>query len=311
MSYNTYPGRYPRQMIREILLYQLRGITEPAARLASARAFLPKLDHPEAKALLELSDDSLCHDDLAPINDPVWFHEFAAHAQRHGLQYLGEADLAKTFATASGSGDSREHILEREQHLDFLQLRRFRQTLLCRGEIALDRDVSRAGMLNQMDGFLFSNNLRGQRVEPGDGPFEAVVNALRDTAPLPAAFDELIAYAGTPETLREILLAMLRTGCVSLHVHDFPCEESVTARPCASRLVRYQAALGGDVTSACHLPVALDDIGRSLALLLDGNRTHEEIARDLSRLPGAPTLDEVRQYLPASLAWFARMGLLE
>ena len=41
---------------------------------------------------------------------------------------------------------------------------------------------------------------------------------------------------------REILFALLAAGCVNLHVHDFPCEETVTDRPRASRLARYQAS---------------------------------------------------------------------
>src|ERR1035438_10809216 len=83
----VYPGRYPRQMIREILLYHTRTLVDPAQRIAAARRLLEQLDHPEARSLMEQGDDSLFHDDLAPVNDPVWFHEFAAHAQRHGLQY--------------------------------------------------------------------------------------------------------------------------------------------------------------------------------------------------------------------------------
>ena len=303
VSYNTYPGRYPRQMIREILLQHLRGIEAPAARLAAARAFLPELDHPEAKAMLELGDDSLFHDDLAPVNDPVWFHEFAAHAARHGLQYLGEADSHKTFHPTPASPD----ILAREQHVDFLKLRRFRQTLLCRAELSLDRHISPA----RMDEFLFSENLRGRKVEEGEPELQAVVRALQDTSPLPAAFEDLLPYAGTVETLREILFAMLTAGFANLHVYEFPCQETVTARPCASLLVRHQAARGGNVTNACHLPVELDPIGRSLALLLDGTRTHEDLARALAALPDGPPLAEIRRHLPASLTWFARMALLE
>ena len=131
VSYNVYPGRYPRQMIREILLYHTRGLEDPAERIAEARRLLEQLDHPEAKSLMEQGDDSLFHDDLAPINDPVWFREFAAHAQRHGLQYLGEADSHKTFDPAMPLVPPAE-VLEREQYVDFLKLRRFRQTLLCR-----------------------------------------------------------------------------------------------------------------------------------------------------------------------------------
>ena len=315
VSYNVYPGRYPRQMIREILLYHTRALPDPAKRIAEARRLLAQLDHPEAKSLLEQGDDSLFHDDLAPINDPVWFREFAAHAQRHGLQYLGEADSHHTFdpAMAQAGGDA-EDVIETEQYVDFLKLRPFRQTLVCRAEIALDRATGAA----RMDEFLFSENKRARRIrddryEPifDDQAVEAVAQALHDTAPLPARFEELIAYAGNAELLRKILFALLTAGCVNLHVHDFPCQETVTERPRANRLARYQAAGGGNVTNACQIPVALDPIARHLVRLLDGTRTHDEVARELAGMGGAPSLEDVRRYLPGSLDWLARMALLE
>jgi methyltransferase-like protein/trans-aconitate methyltransferase len=306
VSYNVYPGRYPRQMIREILLYHTRGLEDPAERIAEARRLLEQLDHPEAKSLMEQGDDSLFHDDLAPINDPVWFREFAAHAQRHGLQYLGEADSHKTFDPATPLVPAAE-VLEREQYVDFLKLRRFRQTLLCREQVALDH----AAGADRMDEFLFSENKGGQRVSSSEEAVEAVLQALRDTAPLPARFEELIPYAGNAGLLREILFALLRAGCVNLHVHDFPCQETVTERPRASRLARYQAAGEGNVTSACHIPVELDVIARHLVRMLDGTRTREEIACELAGIEGAPSLEDVRRYLPGSLDWLARMALLE
>jgi SAM-dependent methyltransferase len=285
VSYNVYPGRYPRQMIREVLLYHTRALADPAKRIAEARRLLAQLDHPEAKSLLEQGDDILFHDDLAPINDPVWFREFAAHAQRHGLQYL-----------------------------DFLKLRPFRQTLVCRAEIALDRAKGAA----RMDEFLFSENKRARRIRDhqragifDDQAVEAVAQALHDTAPLPARFDELIAYAGNGDLLRKILFALLTAGCVNLHVHDFPCQETVTEKPRASRLARYQAARDGDVTNACHIPVELDPIASHLVRLLDGTRTHEQIARKLAAMEYAPSLQEVCRYLPNSLDWLARMALLD
>ena len=306
VSYNVYPGRYPRQMIREILLYHTRGLEDPAERIAEARRLLEQLDHPEARSLMEQGDDALFHDDLAPINDPVWFREFAAHARRHGLQYLGEADSHKTFDPAMPLVPATE-VIEREQYVDFLKLRRFRQTLLCREEVALDR----AAGADRMDEFLFSENKGAQRITSTDEALEAVAQALHDTAPLPARFEELIPYAGNAGLLREILFALLRAGCVNLHVHDFPCQETVTERPRASRLVRYQAADEGNVTSACHIPVELDVVARHLVRLLDGTRTHEEIACELAAIEGSPSLEDVRRYLPGSLDWLARMALLE
>jgi hypothetical protein len=64
------------------------------------------------------------------------------------------------------------------------------------------------------------------------------------------------------------------------------------------------------VTNACHVQVELDAIATQLIGLLDGTRTHEQIARDLAALAGA-RLHEVRRGLPGSLNWLAHLALLE
>lgn len=268
VSYNAFPGRYRRHVLREMLLWETRGIKDPKKRLAAARKF------PDTAGI---PDDVLFHDDLAPVNKPVWFHEFAAHAARHGLKYLGEADPHEMFDEKGRLQD-----LEGEQRLDFRKQRRFRQTLLCRAEVSLRRKVSAASM----DRFLFSENRHGHRVSGGD----AVAQALHDAAPLPVAFEELIPYAGSRPALRGILFAFLRAGCADIHVYDFPCQETVTDRPRAGALARYQAAAGNLVTNACHVPVSLEPPERRALLRLDGRRS------------------ECR---PALLAWFAQMALLE
>jgi len=310
VSYNVYPGRYSRQMIREILLHHTRAIEDPAERIAAARRLLPQIEHEEAQHVMEHGDDGLFHDDLAPINDPVWFHEFAAHARRHGLQYLAEAQAHKTFDPArEQAGENTADVIEREQYVDFRKLRRFRETLLCHEGIALDRAIGP----ERMNEFLFSEYQRAQQIsgEQGVQAVEAVVQALHDTGQLPVQFQELIPYAGNAELLGQILFALLVAGCANLHVHDFACQETVTERPRASHLARYQLDLGSAVTSACHIPVELDAIARQLVRLLDGTRTHEEIARELAEIHGAPSLEEVRRHLPGSLDWLAGMGLLE
>jgi SAM-dependent methyltransferase len=282
VSYNTFPGRYPRHARRGMMLYATRAIADPKRRLRAARRFLKEQGAPEA----DLPDDVLFHDDLAPINDPVWFHEFAAHAARHRLQYLGDADLHEMF-----DAKGRLQTLEGEQLLDFRKNRAFRQTLLCREEVPLRRKIGAASM----DRFLFSENPHGQHLRGA----ESVAQALHDAAPLPVAFEELLPYTGGKAALREILWVFLRAGCVDLHVHDFPCQETVTSRPRASRLARYQAARGNLAINACHIPVSLDQATRRLLALLDGTRTRDELARATRSEPDG------------RLAWMAQMGLLE
>jgi methyltransferase-like protein len=320
VSYNAYPGGHVRQMMREMLIYHVRGIDEPAARVEEARRFLEfflrnrmlspvwrgVLDQ-EAKSMLERGEGGLFHDDLAEINEPISFRDFVAHAGRHGLQYLGEAEPYEMFDHQGSLGDLGANILEREQYLDFLKARRFRQTLVCREGVALDHDPD----ASRMDRFLFSGPARKVTVSAIHEAVNSVTGALQDAYPLPLPFEELVPYVGEVETLREILLALVRGGYADIHVHDFPCEETVTERPAASRLARYQAARSRTVTNACHKGVQLDEIGRNLILLLDGTRDHQQIAQDLSAIADAPPLEEIRRHLHSSLEWMARMALLE
>ncbi len=51
----------------------------------------------------------LVHDDLAEFWEPVWFAQFAAHAARHGLDYVGEADLSD-LRTASMPKDTEAEV---------------------------------------------------------------------------------------------------------------------------------------------------------------------------------------------------------
>ena len=330
ISYNAYPGAYIRQMLRQMMLQHMRGVTGAGERIAAARRFLEflrgghllpadfqELVESEVRASFERGDAGLYHDDLAEYNDPVWFHEFAAHACRHGLAYLGEAEPHEMFDVSGAVAWLKDDVIEREQYLDYLKLRRFRQTLLCRVGVKLDRDAGPA----RMDGFLFSaparargdgriEGLRGVRITAGDEAAERVAGALGDCYPLPVEFEELVPYAGDRDALREIAFGLVVSGFADLHVHDFPCEEEVTAKPAASRLARYQAEGSRYVTNACHRRFELDEIGRQLLLLLDGTRDREGIARDLAEVSSVPR-DEISRTLGASLEWMARAGLLE
>lgn len=263
ISYNTWPGRHERHILREILLYHLRGVRAPGRRLRDARRLLRAIGTPGAVAMAERSDDVLFHDDLAGVNDPVWFRDFAAHAASHGLQYIGDAGPGPRAAG------------EDEQHTDFLRMRAFRQSLVCRAGRA-PKPPSAA----MMPSFLFS-------IAAPEAAQDAVTAALRDAYPLPLPFEELEPYGGAG--LAEELFALYRAGVVDAHVFDFPCEESPSERPRATRLARAQAERSRFVTGARHHLVELEDADRALIVKLDGRRKCD-----------SPRVE-----------WFARMGLLE
>ena len=301
VSYNALPGRHVRQMLREMMLSRTMRAKSPGEKMAQARAFLQTLvesrmapvawqemlEH-EAALLLAAPEGSFWHDDLAPVNVPVSITEFAAHAARHGLAYLGDADTHLMF-DPRGALEGIRGTIEREQYLDNLICRPFRMTLLCREGVSVDRE----GGPERMDEFLFAappGGLHGIQARRGHRSLEQVTAALADTYPLPASFEDLLPYARSAEELREILYALITTGFATFHVYEFPCEETVTERPKASALARYQARTSDVVTNLCHTAVKLDEKGREVIVTLDGTREVSD---------------------GELLEWFARMALLE
>ena len=331
VSYNALPGRHVRQFLRDLMRFHTRDLQDPSQRLEKARwslqflAASPRLPdvwrplvESEVTTLLKLDDGSLFHDDLAEINDPVYFRDFAAHAGRHALQYLGEADPPELFDPQGLLQAVPGGVIEREQYMDFLKARRFRQTLLCHAS----RTLERRPLPDCLDQFLFSSlcrtvedgkieGLRGVRVTPLHDAVRNVAAALGEVYPLPLTFAELIPYAGSPAALRDILTGMVSGGFADFHVYRFPCQETVSPKPAASRLARYQAAQSRRVANACFRVVELDEVARQLVQLLDGSRTHRQIAEDLARTPGAPPMEQIERYLPSSLEWLAHAALLE
>ena len=330
LSYNAFPGRHIRQMLREMMLYHTRNTTGAMERVERGRWFLEWLGKARAvqtawrvvldeeiAALLEYRPDSLAHDDLGEYNDSFYFHEVAAHADAHGLQYLGDASNRQAFDVRGALGWLEDDPIQRAQYIDFVHLRAFGETLLCRADVSLDRSpdpeifermsFSSPGRL--VDGQI--EGLNGVRLTAGQPAVEPVALAMGRQYPLPVGFQDLLAHAENRVSLRHTLAAMIFTSFAQFHIHDFACQRTVTERPLASRLARYMAGISNRVPNVRHGLVELDEPGRQLLLLLDGSRDHEAIARDLAKVAGAPPLTELRRVLPDSLAWMARMGLLE
>jgi len=322
ISYNAYPGRHFRQMVREMLLYHCRDVSGPHERTQAARGFLQFLSEkrsvtPEWQAvvdkelgqLLERHEGNICHDELADFNQPVYFREFAAHAGAHGLQYLGEGEPNEMFDPRNVVGWVRGGVIEREQYMDFVRLRSFRQTLLCRESVVVDRSPG----VERMERLLFSapltetedgliEGLRRVRITALQGAVKQVASALGEMYPLPLSFEELLPYAGDRESARDILYGLMLGGYADIHVHNFPCEDSVTVRPKASRLARYQAAKSVYVTTAMQHVLKLDETTRRMIGLLDGTRDHAALAAELG---------ESAEAVQSALEWLARMAVLE
>jgi hypothetical protein len=117
---------------------------------------------------------------------------------------------------------------------------------------------------------------------------------LGDAYPRSLTFAGLIPYGGSEAALRGILTGMVLSGFADFHVYCFPCHQGVSAKPAASRR---HATRRSTRTPWLTLASASWRWTRSAATwcpLLDGSRTHRQIAEELARLPGAPSLEKSR-----------------
>lgn len=169
ISYNTLPGFYRRQPVRDMMRYHLANLQKDgqalpaAAAVKHSRELLERLAHSvpnaggsslwalllrqEHEQLSQLPDSYLAHEHLEENNRACYFHEFAAAAASHGLKYVTEAERLGTMEDfppgmerlLRGLGDD---LIKHEQYLDFVRHQSLRCSLLCRAEVQLTRSLS-------------------------------------------------------------------------------------------------------------------------------------------------------------------------
>ena len=348
VSYNVLPGGRVSGALRDMLVFHTAGLDDPAERIEQARALLRLLiggwsdEHEfgaimrrQSERLLERSDETLFHDELAAVNEPVYFHAFMSHAARCGLQYLAEADFfeMQTGVLPEAVSDELlriEDVIRREQYLDFIKGRMFRQTLLCRAELEVDRSpqpliVERlavsspahaAGVPDRKGRVTFEgptgstlttdHPLVSRALERVGSSWPGAI-WVRDLIPEDASEADRLAVCGA-------VLRCYAANLVQLHATPPPLTTSVSERPEASPLARHQARSGQLVTNLRHASVRLeDDLGRRLVVLLDGTRDHVQLVDELRAFlleTGHEVPEPLETGLERSLDGIAQLALL-
>jgi methyltransferase-like protein/SAM-dependent methyltransferase len=330
VSYNSYPGWHLRSTVRDLI----RGYTPedqpPRQRIARGRKLLEFLagvlaDDPapysrllkdEIDETLRQPDDYLVHEHLEKHNSPLYFHEFAARATGHGLQYLSDVSPGAMFA--SNFGPLVEQNLKRiaadmvstEQHLDLLRNRAFREALVCHDQLPLHHDLRSA----RLGGLYLAGDIRPRSAAPDlkSGALEqfalsraAVVWSPSPTVkaafchlgaqwPRSVSFDELVVAAAAglgrasdpasissedQDVLRRDLIECLIQGLIEIRGGPDCFVTTISPRPVATRGARLEAAAGTLVTNRRHQVVALDEAGQNILQYLDGQHDRAAMLR--------------------------------
>jgi methyltransferase-like protein/SAM-dependent methyltransferase len=333
VSYNAYPGNRLREMIREMMLFHVHGFSEPQEQIEQARALAGfvaaaqdendlyrKFLKEEMEQFLRQDGNYVFHDALAEINTPFYFFQFMAAAEAHGLGYLGEADfhVMLDLGLPAGVGEHLDQLsgnrIAREQYLDFLRCRRFRQTLLCHQEVELNlalkpdqiTDFHIAGFVRRVPADPASpnsalekfENRQGARIQTECALAKAAFAILTDEWPQALSYSDLLRRAKEtvvaskqwkPENEAreesEFKTALFRSygaGLLELHTYAAEVFREVSARPIASPLAQWQTRQANFVSSLYHTAVQVQEpLIRELIGLLDGTRDREALLRVL------------------------------
>lgn len=327
VSYNTCPGWYLRAPVRDLLTFHAEGIDDPHERVRRGRELLAVVaDHPlhpdsawaklirdEVDLLAKEGDYYLFHEHLEPDNHAVYFHQFLAHAQRHGLQFLAESQRPTSLALLPPPLQQKleqvaANALEMEQYLDLVSGRSFRRTLLVHDETALDPRHAPLAVL----GMLLSGTSRpADAAADGSSPQElefvnedgatvgvatpavkAALLTLFDSWPQVWRFDELLdavcrrVPALTPEQAGPVLaraaVSLFQANFIGLHSHVPPFVLRPGKRPETTPLIRLQAQTGVPVCNRRHKQVELTIFDRAVLALLDGTRDRPALVEQLA-----------------------------
>ena len=342
ISYNTYPGWHMRGMIRDMMSYRTAGLQRPEDRVRQGRGLLDFLAQSvpskesaygmllsdELEQMRSKEDYYLLHEYLEEINTPIYFHQFIERATAKGLQYLGEADF-QVMASSNfpPQVENTLHsvardLIEMEQYMDFLRNRMFRQTILCRKEVRLDRSLTP----ERMQGLYVATSSRPEVPQPSlvsreppkfrrpkstmttnEPLVKAAMMHLGDVWPLPMHFTELLAIARSrlnpdpivvdtsrithdARRLAEPLLRCYGTTHVDLSRTAPQFTTRVGRCPAVSPLARLQADTGTGATNYRHEHVSLNDLERQLMRFLDGRHDRSALIGQLVTQVKAGTL---------------------
>ncbi len=330
VSYLALPGALMRELVRTIIRFHTRAVPDPSEKAKQSRSLLHLIaqgsmepNHYTQWVVTELdtiekhTDEALFHDELSSVSAPLLFTDFIEHAASHGLQFLSEAEYLLPVSRAL-TDEVREQLrpLEAnrvllEQYLDFMEGRRFRQTLLCRKGLGERLEGGRLDRLWVNCRAAPANN-QPSLTETAPLEFFGLKNSsLRATTPATKAallelssrrgeampFPELLAAtrdrlsreglvidADFDSAMRLYLCRACLPGLVEFSWGRRPYSVSVPARPYAHPLARW--VLSHDAPSVLSYTGRFVEVngtlGRHLLSLLDGTRDHAALVAEMS-----------------------------
>ena len=328
ISYNVLPGWSTQEQIRKMLHFAVKDLDNPQKKAQEGLGFLDilaKMSTSQERAetyqpyLTQSIQDIVkysnpanfnywFHEYFEEFNQPFYFSEFIDKCQNNGLQYLADAEFRQLqdensiMNLYSESGILLEDEVEKQQYLDFLKVRKFRQTILCKQGLKVQRENIRSRIrdmyitssfvpekepseIKNTDGQMFISLDGKERINVNDPVCIITLKKLAIYYPFEIALPELLdrvqkdlTTGGEEISIEEIfqrVSPILLSGyffskVINLNTWVPDRARSITAAPEASVIARLQSLHDQKVVNLVHDSVNLDDFSKFLLQFLDG-----------------------------------------
>jgi trans-aconitate methyltransferase len=327
VSYNTLPGWRQRGALREILR---KGADEAYSddvqeRYTHAMSALSRLarEHNntgdlearylrEAYERLQTSEPAyVVQEFLGEYNTPFLFQDFIKVAGSYQLQFLSESRVVMMSADDLSPAVRHEieafgdDIIAREQALDMIRNRTFRETLLCRSERTLQRGlrVEAFKALTMVSQYTpvnssaasprFQERTSGRELETPAGECSDVLRWLAACGPRGTTFADLFDRTRGESALseRELLIAVVtlwRSGFIDLLTEPVIEREGIAGIVKVGSWTHLQCKESSKVTSGLHDSYPLSAIEQRALTLAQGGMTFSALRTQLlADLPDA------------------------
>lgn len=334
ISYNCLPGWNSINAIRNMLQFHSRYFKTIPEKVEQSKAFLkfigeslegsksPYVGFLEREcAIIANSDDSfLFHEYIEEGNTEFYFSDFIAKARSYGLDYMSDATLAAMSAgnlppKAAEKIASITDIIRQEQYMDFVTDRRFRNTLLCKQGVKLNRNITPDTIRDLYFNINVESALPLDKVDFNAKTFTAsfkIGNEKLDctaSSPVSAAgFYALESYKGKGISLSEIkefissncngvkfgekeeiillneFVSLIIKGVMHIKADRPNTISVITDKPKASDLAIYQAKNNHPyITSGNNESVPFDNMSKIILAHLDGSNNFEDLTKILDK----------------------------
>jgi methyltransferase-like protein/cyclopropane fatty-acyl-phospholipid synthase-like methyltransferase len=347
ISYNTLPGWYFRGMLRGIMQQHVQGIEDMQTKIVQARALLKFLaeanENSQAMHAVFLRSESaffdkqpdqyVFHEYLEEFNKPYYFKEFVQKAFKHGLQFLGESNLASTWInnlskSAAAKLASIDDSVTRGHYMDCITNRTFRETLLVPTHASINRSLSTNLLTNirfvgqfteveKADGMTVPKKesekryttSKGGALSTPDRSTQLAVEVLNKTYPGSVSLEELclaiedglaresLPTAVSREQLATAMMHWTLSGWIDFRFLSDRLKVRDLQKPKVSSWTRSQARASDCVTNLQHQLTRISGVERLIIPLLDGTRDLDAITSEIALLArtGAITLESTEK----------------